>query len=103
MRLRLTSFAKVELFRVHRYYERKATGLGDRFLDEVQAVFRLIKKYPRAWTRLDDDIYRCRLNVFKYGVLYRVSDNECVVFVVGYLGRKPIFWRRLTKEARQTS
>lgn len=101
MKLRLTSFAKAELFRVHRYYERKAPGLGDQFLDEVQAVFRLIKEYPRAWTRLDEGIYRCRLSVFSYGVLYRVDHQECIVFVIGHLARKPMYWQRLLKRAQR--
>lgn len=100
MRIRLTSFAKAELFRIHRYYERKQVGLGDRFLDEVQSAFRLIKQWPRAWTRLEGNIYRCRLSVFKYGILYRVDANECIVFVIGYLGRGPIFWRKLLGRAR---
>ena len=100
-RLVLTSFAKAELFRVHRYYERKQHGLGDRFLDEVQSAFRLIKAHPRAWTKLEDNIYRCRLNVFKYGILYRIDGQVGIVFVIGPLARRPQFWRRLLNNQRE--
>ena len=79
MRLRLTSFAKRELFRVHDYYERKSKGLGDDILDDVQATLVLIKAYPHAWTAMGKSARRCRLRRFKYGVLYSVDDDTIVV------------------------
>lgn len=38
---------------------------------------------------------RCRLNRFKYGVLYRVYDDQIVVLIVGHLSRKPGYWRKM--------
>lgn len=52
MKLRLTPFAKRELFRVHDYYERKAPGLGDAFLEEATATFTLIKEHPHVWRKM---------------------------------------------------
>ena len=42
MKLRLTAYAKRELYRVQDYYERKAPGLGDAFLEDAAATFALI-------------------------------------------------------------
>ena len=52
MKLRLSPFAKRELFRVHDYYERKAPGLGDAFLEEATATFTLIKEHPHVWRKM---------------------------------------------------
>jgi mRNA-degrading endonuclease RelE of RelBE toxin-antitoxin system len=95
VKLRLTSFAKREMFRVHAYYEAKRAGLGDRFLDDIEVAFMLIKEHPYVWTQMAPSIWRIRLKRFKYGVLYRVYGDEIVIFVIGYLARRPAYWRRV--------
>ena len=95
MRLRIAAVAKRELNRVHNYYERRATGLGDAFLDDVTASLSLIKQYPRAWTALGGPFYRRRLTTFKYALVYRTDVDSVVVVGVGHVSRRPAFWRKM--------
>ena len=97
MKLRLTAYAKRELYRVQDYYERKAPGPGDAFLEDAAATFALTKEYPHVWRGMGRFLRRCRLRTFKYGVLYRVYGDTIVVFVIGHLSRRPSFWSKATR------
>ena len=95
MRIRFVAAAKRELLRVHGYYEGKAEGLGDAFLDDVAASLSLIKQHPRAWTSMGGAYYRRSLRKFRYGLVYRADSDAIVVLGVGHLSRRPAFKRKL--------
>lgn len=48
MNSRFHEAADAELTEAVSYYDAKATGLGDRFLEEVKAATRKIEQYPTA-------------------------------------------------------
>jgi hypothetical protein len=96
VRLRLIAAAKRELFRIAFYYDRKAPGLGDRFLEDVEANVRLIRSYPRSAAAFGKG-HRCSLDTFPYAVLYRIDGDEVVVIAIGHLARGPRFWRNVSR------
>jgi plasmid stabilization system protein ParE len=84
--------AQAELEEATRYYDGQRPGLGDDFADEVRRTLERIQQYPDAWTRLTDQVRRCRTNRFPYGVVYAVRDEEIFVLAVMHLRRKPGYW-----------
>jgi len=97
--LRLLEPAARELDEAVAYYNAQVTGLGDAFLIEAMKVFRLIERHPRAWQSLGEEVRRCRLGRFPYGVIYAIEAEEIVVLAISHLHRQPGYWRdRLRRE-----
>jgi plasmid stabilization system protein ParE len=95
--VRFLEIAESELDDAIRWYQAQAPGLGEAFLLEVMTTARRIARYPGAWQLLEQDIRRCRLTRFPYGLIYAVERNDIVVLAVAHLHRKPGYWRERVK------
>lgn len=84
--------ARDELEEATQYYEQQKEGLGEEFAREVENALDRIQKHPKAWTPLTDDVRRCRLNRFPYGVVYTVRDDDIIIVAVMHLRRAPGYW-----------
>ncbi len=92
MTLKLLAQAQIELDDAFEWYERQAPGLGQHFIQETTAAFRLIERFPTAWHPLSADIRRCRLKRFPYGVIYTQTTDALLVLAIAHLHRKPDYW-----------
>jgi plasmid stabilization system protein ParE len=93
---RLASAALSELREATLYYERKESGLGLKFLDEIDDTVDRILRFPRAWHPLSARTRRCRTHRFPFGLLYQVRSDEILITAVMDLRRDPRRWRELT-------
>jgi plasmid stabilization system protein ParE len=75
------------------WYEEQQNGLGMRFLDELDLVFRRIKENPRQFPRVEAEIHRALLHRFPYGVYFLVESEEVTVLAVLHLHRHPDVWK----------
>jgi len=75
------------------YYEDCEPGLGIDFAREVQASIKNAIDYPSMWPTISDDIRRCQVNRFPYGVLYSHEPHGIFVLAVMHLHRKPDYWK----------
>jgi ParE toxin of type II toxin-antitoxin system, parDE len=48
-------------------------------LIEVLSAADRITRFPEAWQLLDEDIRRCRLNRFPYGLIYTIDNGDILV------------------------
>jgi hypothetical protein len=60
------------------WYEDQRSGLGLRFLDELDLVLQRIKDNPRQFPPVDGDVHRALLRHFPYGVYFLWQDAEKV-------------------------
>jgi plasmid stabilization system protein ParE len=79
-------------------YEVRREGLGQRFLDEVDAMFARIADGPQRFPRwMDDARYqRAVLSRFPYVVMF-VTDRHIrtvTIVAVAHTSRKPGYWTR---------
>jgi plasmid stabilization system protein ParE len=93
MRFRLLQPALRELREAAKYYDDRVPGLGVDFLLEVRAAIRRILLHPEAWFALDEEIRRCRIHRFPYGIIYTVEKEEVLINSVMHLHRHPESWR----------
>jgi toxin ParE1/3/4 len=85
--------AEEELSAAIEYYEERETGLGYDFSAEVfKAIYNVIA-HPHAWPVLDDDIHRCLVNRFPFGILYSVEPEGIFIIAVMHQRRRPGYWR----------
>jgi len=80
-RLTFNPLAERELNDAAEYYEASGSGLGGRFLDEIERCIRTVLEQPESGSILHGQVRRFLTLGFPYGVLYSVKPNY-------WIGRK---------------
>ena len=93
MTVRLLDVAQQELDEAISYYNGESPGLGDAFLLETVAAVDRIRRFPDAWHPLGDEIRRCRLRRFPYGLIYSKDEEGILILAVAHTHREPDYWR----------
>lgn len=92
MRLRLDLSAQEEIRHAALFYEDCRDGLGQEFIDAIEAAFEHIQRHPTVWRVLKGRFRRYLLQRFPYGVIYAVEGETIYVAAVMHLKRKPGYW-----------
>ncbi len=75
------------------YYKNNEPGLGYDFSIEVHSAIENIVNYPTAWPILEDNIRRCLVRRFPFGVIYSIEQDEIFILAVMHLRRHPEYWK----------
>ncbi len=95
--VRLAREALAELSDAAAWYESQRPGLAEDFLDEFEAVLRLIETRPASFPRLLDaapdlNIRRALLERFPYSAVFIELSTEIRIVAVAHLRRRPGYW-----------
>ncbi len=85
------------------YYEDCEIGLGLDLSREVYATIHNAIDYPTLWSKVGDDVRRCLVHRFPYGVLYSVEPHGIFILAVMHLHREPDYWKHRLKTGRTTN
>jgi plasmid stabilization system protein ParE len=85
--------AEAEFIAAIDYYESRQAGLGSDFAIEVHSAIENILSFPQAWPALEDDIRRCLIHRFPYGVVYSQDEELIFILAVMHLHREPDYWK----------
>ncbi|MFN2542584.1 MAG: type II toxin-antitoxin system RelE/ParE family toxin [Chthoniobacterales bacterium] len=85
--------ARVEYREAARFYEERQIGLGAAFAREVEATIERILEAPDRWRAIEQDVRRCFMHTFPYGILYTIEEDYVLVIAVAHASREPGFWR----------
>jgi toxin ParE1/3/4 len=85
--------AEAEFLGAIDYYEDREPGLGSDFAVEVHSTIGNILSFPTAWPILEDDMRRCRLRRFPYGIVYAQHEDLIFILAVMHLRRDPDYWK----------
>lgn len=96
MKLVMLPPARREMLEAARWYERKLPGLGGRFLDEISNALVTLRDFPGSVPPLDAVYRRVRVNVFPYGLVFRIDGDLVSIVAVMHLKRRPGYRRRRT-------
>ena len=101
--VRLLDLAKQEAHAAARWYERRQTGLGRRFLHVLHETMLSIEQcatgYPHLETVPDDvPIRRAVAKKFPYLVIYELRSEEVLVLAVAHAKRRPNYWQRRRRQ-----
>jgi len=75
------------------YYEGGEHGLGYDFSIEIHAAIQNIVNYPTAWPVIEEDIRRCLVRRFPYGVVYSIEQRGIFILAIMHLRRHPDYWK----------
>lgn len=85
--------AESEFNKAIEYYENSESGLGYDFSIEVHSTIQNIVNFPTAWPVLEEDIRRCLVKRFPYGVVYSIERSGIFILAVMHLRRHPGYWK----------
>ena len=91
MNLRFLDPAEEEMLEAAQRYEDHATGLGERFLDEVEGCVELLLDQPSIGRRVGK-FRRFPLRKFPFTLIYALEDDDLVVVAVSHQRRRPGHW-----------
>lgn len=75
------------------YYDDQQKGLGPRFIDAVESAFARLKTNPLLFRILENDVRKCRVMRFPFGVLFRERKDHIEIVAVMHLHRDPNRWK----------
>jgi plasmid stabilization system protein ParE len=78
------------------WYEKQREGLGDEFLDQIQAALRLMAENPYMFPIVHRHTRRALIKRFPFGIYFRIEQNSIVVVAVMHGSRHPKRWQRRT-------
>ena len=85
--------ANQEFIEAIAYYEGCDLGLGLDFAREIHATIRNATEHPVLWPEIEQDVRRCLVHRFPYGVLYSVEPHGIFILAIMPLRRDPDYWK----------
>ncbi len=89
----IRSEAEQDLKEAYAWYETQMPGLGADFLLHVDAQLKSIHRYPLQNPVVHQEVRRCLIRRFPYGIFYIVEDKRIVVLAVFHAKRDPKSWQ----------
>ena len=93
MRLSYHPGAEAELVDAAEYYEERLTGLGEVFLDAVDAAVGVVASDPLRAALCGQGVRRYLLKRFPYALYYRAGSEETRILAVKHHSRHPDYWK----------
>jgi len=93
--VRFVPAARDELREAAAWYEERRSGLGDQFVDAVEAALDLIVDWSAAGTAAEVSAYGVRrMSVlgFPYHLPYRLVGDVIEIVAVAHDRRRPVYW-----------
>jgi toxin ParE1/3/4 len=74
------------------WYEGKAIGLGDDFVNELESAIEAVTVLPDTWPNFLKGFRRFLLKRFPFSLIYRASKDRIYIVAVMHNSRKPGYW-----------
>jgi len=88
--------AEIDIEEAAIWYEKQREGLGNEFLDEVQATLDIIEENPYLYAVVHRNTHRALIHRFPFGIFYRIEHNLLIVIAVLHGSRHPKRWQKRT-------
>jgi plasmid stabilization system protein ParE len=86
-KLILTSEAEQDIAEAFAWYENQRNGLGEEFVNCVEACLEAIRRSPKMHAILFDNYRRGLVRRFPYGIFYEYSEDVVIVYAVFHASR----------------
>jgi toxin ParE1/3/4 len=82
-----------ELIEAAQFYESRCEGLGDKFLDSIEAGLNFIQENPLVFPADKRGRRKYIIKKFPYLLIYRVREESIFILAVAHGKRKPGYWK----------
>jgi len=86
--------AETELGEARLWYEDHQEGLGEAFIQSINATFDAIARYPQRYPVVSPNVRRVVVRRFPYAVYFEAEESRIVVLAVFHSKRDPRRWQR---------
>ena len=86
--MRTAAQVDAEVAQARDWYEQQLAGLGDAFLDQVEAVFVRIELNPLAYRELQSGLRRALMRRFPYAVYFACEPDGIVILALLHVARE---------------
>ncbi len=93
MRVRFSSAANGDVRKTLEYYKREASAeIAMDFHSELMGTIERIKKWPKSFPLIHDELRRALLNRFPFQIVYKIESSESVaIYAVRHHKQHPDF------------
>jgi toxin ParE1/3/4 len=85
--------AQDDLVAIYDWYEARRAGLGEEFLDCVDACFSKIRRTPELYGIAFDSYRRALVRRFPYAIIYEATAEAITIYGVFHTSRDSDTWR----------
>jgi len=85
--------ALLEFEEASMFYDARDPGLGDHFMVMVDAAIHKAAAAPESYRLLDGEVRRVLVNVYPYGIIYRLVPTGIQIIAVARSSRRPGYWK----------
>lgn len=85
--------AELDIAQAYVWYESRRVGLGDEFLNSVDACMDRICRQPAIYTRVHEEYRRALVRRFPYAIFFESAETAVTVYAVFHTSRDPEKWR----------
>ncbi len=75
------------------YYTEQRIEVAQAFINAIEDTVYRIRESPTRYPVIDEDIQRCMVRKFPYGVLYTLEPNYILIVAVMHCSREPGYWK----------
>lgn len=90
---RFLAEARAELEEQVAYFDEQVSGLGDKFLHDVETAVRAIREHPESGAPVSRNVRRKVLGAFPFTIFYVPADTGIVIVAIAAQRRRPRYWR----------
>ncbi len=94
MTLRFHPLATREYLATRRYYQQRGERLGEQFERSLSNALERIVEDPTSLTVLSPPFRYLRVRRFPHVIVFRIWNDDVVVYEVAHSSRRPGYWRR---------
>lgn len=81
------------------YYAEMPSSLAAGFVTRIESGINQILITPQAWQPIAEDVRRCLVKRFPFGIYYTIEDDNAVLLLaIMHLSRKPGYWQARTSK-----
>lgn len=94
MKVHFSAKASKEMEAAAIWYEEQGRGLGSEFVRAIDVALAKITRTPMLYTIALDDIRRCLLKKFPFGIFFSIESEQILIVSIFHSRRNP---KRLKK------
>lgn len=77
------------LTEAYNWYEEQQTGLGDRFINEVDKCYDFLEKSANVFRKIRKNYRQIICHTFPYVIVYEIIGTEVIVYAVFHTSLSP--------------
>jgi toxin ParE1/3/4 len=75
------------------YYAEQRVEIAQAFINAIEDTIYRIREFPTRYALIDEDVRRCMVRRFPYGILYTVEQDYILILAVMHCSREPGYWK----------